>query len=127
MAEELLPSIAGMVQLRHKKQKTIQNHFPVDAREIMTQQPNEFEIVDNGSMEAGRVNANPLRAAEAGSGLTLAEITGVGGSVMVAMSPEDAEAWKARYHGGGGAEKPEVKQEDATSVAAQNKTAEAKK
>lgn len=97
MAEDLLPTIVpGMVGLRNKKTKKVTNHFPVDAREILTVSPGEYELVDNGAVQAARINANPLKALEADRNLLAAEVTGIEGQVLVAMSPEEAEAWKKR-------------------------------
>lgn len=96
MAEDLLPTIVpGMVGLKNKKSGKVTNHFPVDAREIMTIAKGEYELVDNGAAEAARLNANPLKAAQASSDLLVSEVTGIEGQVLVAMSPEQAEAWKA--------------------------------
>ena len=95
MAEDLLPTVVpGMVGLRNKKTKKVTNHFPVDVREIMTTAPGQYEIVDNGAVEAARLNANPLKALEADRSLMHAEVTGIEGQVLVAMTPEQAEAWK---------------------------------
>ena len=97
MAEDLLPTIVpGMVGLKNKKSGKTTNHFPVDAREILTVSPGEYEIVDNGAAQAARLNANPLKALEVDRNLLHTEVTGIEGQVLVAMSPEDAEAWKKR-------------------------------
>jgi len=96
MAEDLFPTIApGMVGLRNKETKVVSAHFPVDAREILTISNGEYEMVDNGAVEAARMNANPLKALETDRRLIHSEVTGIEGQVLVAMSEEDAEKWKA--------------------------------
>lgn len=95
MAEDLMPTvIPGMVGLKHKKTGRISQHFPVDAREILSISRGEYDIVDNGAAQAARMNANPLHALQADSKLIHSEVTGVEGQVLVAMTPEQAEAWK---------------------------------
>jgi hypothetical protein len=88
MAEDLYPTIApGMVGLRNKETKVVSAHFPVDAREILTISQGEYEMVDNGAVEAARMNANPLKALETSRALIHSDV--------VAMSEEDAEKWRA--------------------------------
>lgn len=97
MAEDLLPTvIPGMVGLENKKTGKVTNHFPVDAREIMAISSGEYKLVDNGAVEAARLNANPLRALENDRSNMVAEVTGIEGQVLVAMSAEEAEAWRER-------------------------------
>jgi hypothetical protein len=96
MAEDLYPTIApGMVGLRNKETKVVSAHFPVDAREILTISQGEYEMVDNGAVEAARMNANPLKALETSRALIHSEVVGIEGQVLVAMSEEDAEKWRA--------------------------------
>lgn len=53
----------GMVTLREKKTGKISYHFPVDVKEIAVTSKGEYEIVEDGSMEASRVVSAPLRQA----------------------------------------------------------------
>jgi len=97
MAEELYPTVVpGMVGIKHKETGKVTQHFPVDVREILTSAPGKYEIVDNGAVEAARLNANPLKAAQALPEQIVGEVTGIEGQVMVAMTAEQAEAWKAK-------------------------------
>lgn len=105
LAESMVP---GMVALRDKKGKVTQ-HFPVDAREIMTQQPGEFKMVTNGSVEAARMNPLPLQLAQ---DTAAAQVVGLEGQVLVAMSAEDAQKWKDLMSTTANVEKPA---EDATA------------
>jgi hypothetical protein len=92
MAEDLLPTVVpGMVGLRHKKTKAVTHHFPVDAREILSGSK-DYDLVDNGAAEAARMNINPLQAIQSANVAT--EVVGIEGQVLVAMNPEQAEAWK---------------------------------
>lgn len=120
MAEDLLPTIVpGMVGLRHKKSGKVTNHFPVDAREVLSISPGEYELVDNGAVQAARINANPLKALQADRSFVAGEVTGIEGQVLVAMSAEEAEAWKKRGDVSGdkpaAEEKPEEKAPPKTS------------
>lgn len=53
----------GMVGLLNKKTKKVTYHFPVDLKEIAATNSGEFELVDDGSVEAARVVAEPLKLA----------------------------------------------------------------
>lgn len=90
--EQMLPSamVPGLVTIKDKKGKT-QNVWPIDAKELIAS--GEYELVENGSAEAARLNVNPLRSgrAVADPDLVVAEIAGIAGGVVVAATPEDAE------------------------------------
>lgn len=110
MAENLLPEIVpGMVAVRyvgkatgdgHPNKGETKNVFPIDAKDLVGS--GEWQIVDNGSVEMARINANPLRGQnQADSGLVVAEVTGIGGQLHVASSEEAADKLKAAGDHGG--------------------------
>ena len=103
MAENLLPEvIPGMVAVQYvgaddkdsgEKKGSVNNVFPIDAKDLVA--TGSYKLVDNGSVEAARLNANPLRAAQAAAPeVVVAEVTGVGGQVHVAEDAKAAEAAK---------------------------------
>lgn len=100
--EQMLPSamVPGLVTVKDSKGKT-QNLFPIDAKELIAS--GEYELVDNGSAEAARLNVNPLRSGRsaAAEDLVIAEVTGIAGSVVVGA---DEAATKAAIKAGDNAD-----------------------
>lgn len=103
MAENLLPEvIPGMVAVQYvgaddkessEKKGSVKNVFPIDAKDLVA--TGNYKLVDNGSVEAARLNANPLRSAQAAAPeVVVAEVTGVGGQVHVADDAKAAEEAK---------------------------------
>lgn len=103
MAENLIPEvIPGMVAVKYvgatnkdtgEKNGSVKNVFPVDAKEMLA--TGEYKLVDNGAVEAARINAGPLRmAAAAAPQNVVSEVTGIEGQVHVAA--DEASAEKAR-------------------------------
>jgi hypothetical protein len=91
--EALLPSamVPGLVTVEDKKGNR-QNLYPVDAKEAIA--TGEYTLVENGSIEAARMAATPLRSGMANNipkDNVIVEVAGVAGSV-VASSDEDAVA-----------------------------------
>jgi hypothetical protein len=99
--EGILPSamVPGLVTVRNKKDKSTQNLYPVDAKELLAAQPDEYELVDNGAIEAARLAATPLRSGMA-AGIPderiVAEVAGLEGRVVIADSEEDRDAIVAK-------------------------------
>lgn len=129
MAEQLIASamVPGLVTVK-KSDGTMQNLWPIDAKELLA--TGEAELVENGSIEAARLNANPLRSGRSTADLSkvVAEVTGPMPAVMVAADEKTADSVKkagdnADAVGGetvtsqnkstAPAEKPEVKKTDA--------------
>lgn len=109
MAESLLPEvIPGLVQIERtaaddkntgEKKGAVKNVFPIDAKELLAS--GDYRLVENGAVEAARMNANPLRAFGINPKITVAEVTGIAGQAHVANSEEEAEKLaKASDHGG---------------------------
>lgn len=109
MAENLLPEvIPGLVQIRRtaaddkntgEKKGSVKNVFPIDAKELLSTR--EYELVENGSVEAARINANPLRALGINPNVTVAEVTGIAGQAHLAVDEDTKDKLvKASDHGG---------------------------
>lgn len=91
--ENLIPSamVPGLVTIKDKK-GNMQNVYPVDAKELINS--GEYELVENGAIEAARMAATPLRSGQAAgipSDLIVAEVAGIAGGVVTANTPEEAE------------------------------------
>lgn len=94
--ENLLPSamVPGLVTIKGKNGKT-QNVYPVDAKELIAS--GEYELVDNGAIEAARLAATPLRSGAAAGipdDMIVAEVTGIEGRVVTAGDAKEAQALK---------------------------------
>lgn len=115
MAEQMIPSgmVPGLITVK-KKDGTMQNLWPIDAKELLAS--GDAELVENGAVEASRINANPLRSGRISTQAeqTVAEITGIGGKVIVA---EDAKAAEKAIKAGDSAEA-----NDEPAVTSQNKS-----
>lgn len=92
MAENLLPSamVPGLVTIKDKDGKT-QNVFPIDAKELL--RSGDYELVDNGALEAARMNANPLRSGRSAASpeMTVVEVTGREGRVIASSDPKEVD------------------------------------
>jgi hypothetical protein len=96
MAESLLPEvIPGLVQVQRvaadsketgEKKGAVKNVFPIDAKDLIFS--GEYKLVENGAVEAARINANPLRASGVNPNIAVAEVTGIAGQVHVAPDEE---------------------------------------
>jgi hypothetical protein len=91
--ENLLPSamVPGLVTVKDKKGRK-QNVYPVDAKELIAS--GDFELVENGAIEASRLAATPLRSGSpvsAADDQIIAEVSGVAGSVVGHSDPDEAE------------------------------------
>lgn len=116
MAEALIPEIVpGLVAVEFvgkeveggPKKGAVKNVFPIDAKEMLMSR--EYKLVENGSVEAARLNANPLRRVAADPRLVVTEVTGIEGQVHVAASEADAkEAIEAGDHDGESAPKADT-------------------
>jgi len=90
--EQMIPSamVPGLVTISDKK-GAMQNVFPIDALELI--KSGEYTLVENGAVEAARMNANPLRSSHFGTNpdFVVAEVTGIAGAVIVAATEKSAE------------------------------------
>ena len=109
MAESLIPEvIPGLVQVKRsagddkdtgEKKGSIKTVYPIDAKELLM--TGDYELVENGAVEAARINANPLRQFGINPKIVSAEVTGIAGQVQVAEDEKAAqELIKAADHGG---------------------------
>jgi hypothetical protein len=100
MAESLIPEvIPGLVQVKEKKTGAFKTVYPIDAKELLMS--GDFELVENGAVEAARINANPLRQFGINPKIVVAEVTGIAGQAHVASDEKGAEKLiKASDHGG---------------------------
>lgn len=113
MAENLLPEVVpGLVQIRRKggdlknadgvvteRKGATKNVFPIDAKELLSS--GDYELVENGAVEAARINANPLRSLGINPNITVAEVTGIAGQAHLAVDEETKDKLvKAADHGG---------------------------
>lgn len=100
MAESLLPEvIPGLVQVKETKSGKVKTVFPIDAKELLMS--GDFELVENGAVEAARINANPLRQFGINPKIVVAEVTGIAGQAHVATDEKEADKLiKAADHGG---------------------------
>ena len=94
--ENLLPSamVPGLVTIKGKDGKT-QNVYPVDAKELIAS--GDYELVDNGAIEAARLAATPLRSGAAAGipdDLIIAEVSGIEGRMVTAGDAKAAQAAK---------------------------------
>src|SRR6478609_1089936 len=94
--ETLLPStlVPGMVAVVSvtEKNPVPQNVFPIDAKEMIV--AGTHKLYENGSVEAARLNANPLRSGRTqvdNPDLIVAEVAGANGAVIVAETAEKAD------------------------------------
>lgn len=89
--EQMIPSgmIPGLVTIKGKDGK-LQNVWPIDAKELITS--GEYELVENGSVEAARLNANPFRGQPiANPEVVVAEIAGIGGGIITAANEAETK------------------------------------
>lgn len=91
--EQLLPSamVPGLVTIEDKDGKQ-KNVYPVDAKELINS--GDYTLVENGSVEAARIAATPLRSGMAAGipdGLIVAEISGIEGRVLIADTEENRD------------------------------------
>lgn len=108
MAENLIPEIIpGLVAVKYvgpdkdgnPKKGTVKNVYPIDAKEMLMSR--EYELVENGAVEAARLNANPLRKIPTDAALIVTEVVGIEGQLHIADSEKSAEkAIEAADHGG---------------------------
>lgn len=109
MAESLLPEvIPGLVQVKRtaadnkdtgEKKGAVKNVYPIDAKELIG--TGEYELVENGAVEAARMNANPIRSMGLNPKVMVAEVTGIEGQAHVASSEGEAKKLaKASDHDG---------------------------
>lgn len=109
MAESLIPEvIPGLVQVKRlaaddkrtgEKKGAMKTVFPIDAKDLL--RSGDYELVENGAVEAARMNANPLRQFSIPEKTVVAEVTGIAGQAHVANSEEEAKKLiKASDHGG---------------------------
>lgn len=109
MAESLIPEvIPGLVQIRRtagddkntgEKKGAVKNVFPIDAMDLL--KSGEFELVENGAVEAARMNANPLRSAALNPNIVVAEVTGIAGQAHIAVDEKERDRLvKESDHGG---------------------------
>jgi hypothetical protein len=109
MAESLIPEvIPGLVQVRRKaaddkntgeKKGSLKTVYPIDAKDLLM--TGDYELVENGAVEAARLNANPLRQFSIPEKTVVAEVTGIAGQAHVAPSEEEAQKLvKASDHDG---------------------------
>jgi hypothetical protein len=131
MAESLLPEvIPGLVQVERtggddkntgEKKGARKNVFPIDAKELLM--TGDYKLVENGAVEAARMNANPLRALGLNPNVTVAEVTGIAGQAHMAQTEEEAQKLiKAADHGG--KEAPAEQLPDGSEVAREAPKAE---
>jgi len=80
----------GLVGLKNKKSGAVTQHHPVDIREILEVCKGQYEIVQNGAIEAARLSATPLSMMQQASDSIAYEVTGQEGMVMVMMTKEEA-------------------------------------
>ena len=92
--ETLLPAamIPGLVTVREKASGKEKNVYPVDAKELIYS--GDYELVENGAIEAARMAATPLRSGQA-AGIPadniIAEVAGHAGMVLTHEDPKEAE------------------------------------
>jgi hypothetical protein len=98
MAESLIPEIVpGLVAVEYvgperkggPQKGSVKNVYPIDAKELLMSR--EYKLVENGAVEAARLNANPLRRIASDPALVVTEVTGIEGQVHVADSEKEAE------------------------------------
>jgi hypothetical protein len=85
--------VPGLVTVEDKKGRR-QNLYPVDAKELLNAQGDEYKLVENGAIEAARLAATPLRsgmAANIPDDHIVAEVSGIAGRVVVGENAKDAE------------------------------------
>lgn len=91
--ETLVPSamVPGLVTVKGKDGKQ-QNVYPIDAKELINS--GEFELVENGAIEAARMAATPLRSGMA-AGIpgdnVVVEVSGIEGRVVATSDAGEAE------------------------------------
>lgn len=93
MAEALLPTamVPGLVTIKDKDGNQ-RNVYPIDAKELLA--TGEWELVQNGAIQAARLNANPLMmgtTAQIPQENIAAEVTGLAGSVVGSTDPEETK------------------------------------
>lgn len=109
MAESLIPEvIPGLVQVKRtgpddkntgEKKGTMKTVYPIDAKDLLSS--GEYELVENGAVEAARINANPLRNFALNPKIVAVEVTGIAGQVQVGANEEETqELIKAADNGG---------------------------
>lgn len=133
MAETLLPPamVPGLVTIKNKKGE-MRNVYPIDAKELVY--TGDWELVENGAVEAARLNANPIRSGRA-AGIPhdniIVEVAGGTGAVVAHADADEAERIRESSAGAEGtgpdpkAPKANAREADsdaATKSAAQPKT-----
>ncbi len=99
--ETLLPAamVPGLVTIKDKKGQ-MQNVYPIDAKELLAS--GDFELVENGAIEAARMAATPLRSGMA-SGIPseniIAEVAGIEGRIVASSDPKEVERIKSETAG----------------------------
>lgn len=82
--EQMIPSgmVPGLVTIKDSKGKT-QNVYPIDAKELISS--GDYELVDNGAVEAARMSSTPLKSGRVAVAkeLVVAEIVGIEGQVVI--------------------------------------------
>lgn len=90
--EQMIPSgmVPGLVTVKDSKGKT-QNVYPIDAKELITS--GEYELVDNGAVEAARMSSTPLKSGRVAVAkeLVVAEIVGIEGQVVIGADEKATE------------------------------------
>ena len=103
MPETLLPTamVPGLVTIKDKKGK-MPNAFPIDAKELISS--GDYELVDNGAVEAARMSATPLKLYNPGVNpdVVVAEVAGPAPMIVAAASPEAAEEQRSSAAGADG-------------------------
>ncbi len=105
MAENMIPEvIPGMVAVQYagqdnkdsgEKAGMVKNVFPVDAKEMIAS--GQYKLVDNGAVEAARINATSLRLYNPvhPSKLVVADVAGIASQLHLAKDEQEAEKAKA--------------------------------
>lgn len=111
MAETLLPTamVPGLVTVKDKNGKQ-RNVYPIDAKELI--RSGEYKLVDNGAVQAGRLNANPLSMGTTASlpqEHIAAEITGIAGMVTGSTDEKETKRMIEEADNGGEGTGPDEK------------------
>jgi hypothetical protein len=124
MAESLIPEVVpGLVQIRRKaaddkntgeKKGALKTVYPIDAKELLA--TGDYELIENGAVEAARLNANPLRQFGLNPAVTVAEVTGIAGQAHMAVDEKERDKLVAASdHDGTEVAAPEGSESAATS------------
>lgn len=109
--ETLLPAamVPGLVTVEDSKGNQ-RNVFPIDAKEMISS--GDYELVENGAVEAARMAATPLRSGMAAgipSDQIVAEVSGIAGMVVAHDDPKKAEEVRSNSAGIDGTDEPDEK------------------